>query len=84
MILGISNDPPAANKAFRDKFDFPFDLLSDESNATALAYGAVEEADAKAHKRIAYIIDGAGKVQKAYATVQAAEHPEQVLQDLGG
>ena len=84
MILGISNDPPKKNKAFQQKFDFPFDLLSDETNATAVAYGAAEDAGAKSHKRISYIIDASGKIQKVYGNVKAAEHPEQVLKDLGG
>jgi len=84
VILGISNDAPDKNKAFQQKFSFPFDLLSDETNATAVAYGAADDASAKSHKRISYVIDPAGKIQKAYGTVQAAEHPEQVLADLGG
>ena len=84
VILGISNDAPAKNKAFQQKFSFPFDLLSDEGNATAVAYGAADDTSAKSHKRISYIIDPTGKIQKAYASVQAAEHPEQVLKDLGG
>ena len=83
MILGVSNDPPARNKAFQQKFSFPFDLLSDETNATAVAYGAADDASAKSHKRISYIIDPDGRIQKVYPTVQAAEHPEQVLKDLG-
>jgi thioredoxin-dependent peroxiredoxin len=84
VILGISNDAPDKNKAFQKKFDFPFDLLSDVGNATAVAYGAADDASAKSHKRISYIIDGNGKIQKVYPTVAAAEHPEQVLNDLGG
>jgi thioredoxin-dependent peroxiredoxin len=84
VILGISNDPPEKNKRFQEKFSFPFDLLSDERNATAVAYGAAEDAAAKSHKRISYVIDPAGRIQKVYPDVKAAEHPEQVLADLGG
>jgi len=84
VILGISNDAPDKNKAFQQKFDFPFDLLSNPSNQTAVAYGAADDASAKAHKRISYIIDPNGAIQKVYPDVQAAEHPEQVLKDLGG
>lgn len=84
MILGVSNDAPAANKAFKDKFGFPFDLLSDEDNAAAVAYGAADEPTAKSHKRISYVIDGEGRIQKVYPEVKAAEHPEEVLRDLGG
>ena len=48
----------------------------------ALAYGAIDTLDAKSAKRISYLIDPEGKVQKAYATVKTGEHPEQVLGDL--
>jgi len=82
VVLGISVDAPAANKAFREKFSFPFDLLSDESKAVALAYGAVENQEAKTAKRISYLIGPDGKIRKAYEAVKAADHPEQVLGDL--
>ena len=83
VILGISNDAPAKNKQFKEKFDFPFDLLSDTGNGMAVAYGAADDPGAKSHKRISYVIDPAGRIAKAYATVQAADHPAQVQRDLG-
>ncbi len=84
VVLGVSNDAPAKNKDFHEKFDFNFDLLSDESAEMGAAYGAADAPGAPKLARISYIIDPRGKVQKAYATVNAAEHPEQVLSDLGG
>jgi len=44
----------------------------------------VDSKDAEKQARISYVIDPKGKIKIAYATVQAAEHPEQVLKDLGG
>ena len=82
VVLGISNDPPDKNKHFKDKFDFPFDLLSDETLATAIAYGAAESADAGKATRISYVIGPDGKIKKAYGTVKPPEHPDQVLADL--
>ena len=82
VIFGVSNDAPAKNLKFKQKFSFPFDLLSDEDNAMALQYGAVATLEDKAHARISYIINPQGVVQKAYPKVSAAAHPEQVLQDL--
>lgn len=83
MILGISFDTPADNGAFRNKFNFPFDLLSDESREVGLAYGAADAADAGYAKRISYIIGADGTIEQVYASVEPAEHPEQVLRDLG-
>lgn len=82
MIIGISCDTPEDNAAFRTKFDFPYDLLCDVDRQVSLAYGAVDS-DAARPKRISYLIDGAGNIKKAYATVVPAEHPDQVLADLG-
>ena len=81
-MLGISTDKPAANKKFKEKYDFPFDLLSDEDKKVSLAYGAVDDTDAKSAKRISYLIGPDGKIKKVYGTVKAAAHPEQVLEDL--
>ena len=39
--------------------------------------------DAGKAKRISYLIGSDGNILKAYKTVKAAEHPEQVLNDLG-
>ena len=83
MILGASFDKPAANLKFKEKYEFPFDLLCDETHEMGVAYGAADDRDAKSAKRISYIIGTDGKIEKAYATVKAAAHPEQVLQDLG-
>ena len=40
MILGASFDSPEENKAFKDKFNFPYDLLCDTGKSMGIAYGA--------------------------------------------
>ena len=82
MILGVSCDSPAENLAFKNKFSFPFDLLSDEDRSVSMAYGAAESASANYPSRISYLIDPHGKVAKAYAKVKPADHPDEVLKDL--
>ena len=83
MILGASFDSPKENKAFKDKFDFPYDLLCDTDRAMGLAYGAAGDAGASHPARISYLIDPEGKIAKVYGKVVPAEHPEEVLRDLG-
>lgn len=83
MVLGISCDTPAENLAFKDKFDFPYDLLSDEDVSVSIAWGAADGPDVKYPSRISYIVDAEGTIAKAYETVAPAEHPDQVLGDLG-
>ena len=80
--MGISNDPPAKNKKFHEKQEFPFDLLCDEDLSVSVAYGAASDAKAGKANRISYLIGPGGVIKKAYAKVKADDHPEQVLNDL--
>ena len=80
-MLGISYDSPADNGAFRDKFSFPYDLLSDADGTASVAYGAAE-ADAAKASRVSVLIGPDGNIAVGYATVVPADHPDQVLADL--
>ncbi len=83
-VLGISFDSVAENRAFAEKFDFPFKLLCDVDRTVGLAYGAADSKDAGYAKRISYLIDGEGRIQLAYPKVKPDEHIDQILKDLGG
>ena len=39
QVLGVSGDKPEAQKAFRDKFTFPFPLIADDAGKVAAAFG---------------------------------------------
>ena len=80
-MLGISYDAPADNLAFRDKFGFPYDLLSDARGTASLAYGAAA-ADAARASRVSVLIGPDGRIAATFAEVVPAEHPDQVLADL--
>ena len=62
MILGASFDSVAANKAFADKFSFPFKLLSDVDRKLGMAYGASDGPSDKTARRISYLISPHGKI----------------------
>jgi thioredoxin-dependent peroxiredoxin len=79
--VGVSCDPTSANRAFREKFFFPYDLLSDEDKSMSVAYGAAQ-ADSPRASRISVLVDPNGKVAKVYGTVKPADHPDEVLADL--
>jgi len=70
------------NRAFAEKFDFNFPLLSDTSRTVGLAYGACDDAGAKHAKRVSYLIGPDGRVRKAYPNVDPATHPDEVLAGL--
>jgi peroxiredoxin Q/BCP len=78
----VSFDTVEENAAFAKKFEFNFPLLSDTDRSIGMAYRACEKPDAKYAKRVSYLIDGEGKITKAYPNVDAAKHPEEVLKDL--
>ena len=78
----MSFDSVAENAAFAQKLNFPFLLLCDTKRELGLAYGACEDATAGYAKRISYLIDEAGQVERVYASVQAGSHPAEVLADL--
>ena len=82
VVVGVSCDSPADNRAFRDKFAFPFDLLSDEDRAMSMRYGAAQSADQKHPARISYLIDPEGRIARVYGAVKPAEHPDEVLAAL--
>ncbi len=83
-VLGISFDTEEENRAFAEKFDFPFKLLCDVDRKVGLAYGAADSKDAGYAKRISYLIDGEGRIQRAYPKVKPDEHLDQILTDLSG
>ena len=66
-VLGVSRDSIASHGRFRSKYQLPFDLLSDEDNAVARAYGAYGEKTMYGKKilgtiRSTYLIDESGRV----------------------
>jgi len=74
VILGVSLDGVADNKAFAEKYSFPFQLLCDVNREIALAYHAVQKKEDQYASRISYVIDEAGKVQEAIAKVDTKSH----------
>ena len=65
------------------KFEFPFDLICDTDRSIGLAYGAAEASDSEYAARISYLIDPEGVIARVYAEVKPADHPAEVLADLG-
>lgn len=84
-ILGVSFDPPEANRAFAERYGFSFRLLSDEDQTVGEAYEtkrAPEERGSGSPKRRTYLIDPDGVIRKAYRVTDVDAHPGDVLADL--
>ncbi len=82
MVLGASFDSPEENRAFKEKFDFGYDLLCDTERTMGIAYGAADDSAASHPRRISYLIDPQGVIVKVYDPVTPADHPAEVLADL--
>jgi peroxiredoxin Q/BCP len=67
-VLGISFDSVADNRAFAEKFQFPFPLLSDTSRAVGLAYRACDKASDGYARRFTYVIGPDGRIEQAIDT----------------
>jgi peroxiredoxin Q/BCP len=84
VVLGASFDDTSANQAFREKYDFPFRLLSDWDEQVGVTYEVRDPGTEKVKfaKRIAYLIDPDGVIRKAYEVADVNAFAGQVLADL--
>ena len=74
VILGVSLDSEDDNKAFAEKFDFPYPLLCDVNHELALAYHAAKGPEDKYASRITYVIGEDGNILEAISQVDANTH----------
>ena len=79
----MSFDTVEENKAFAEKFKFPFKLLSDPDRKVGLAYGTARTADEGFARRSSFLIDEEGKIRLLYPKVSPGDHLDRVLEDLG-
>ena len=87
MVLGVSPDSVNSHQKFKDKFDLPFPLISDEAKDVAQAYGVWREKKMYGKTRMGivrstFIIDGEGKIAKAYDSVKVAGHVDDVIASI--
>jgi thioredoxin-dependent peroxiredoxin len=78
-ILGISFDKPEDNKAFVEKFQFPYPLLSDTDRKVAVAFGAADDASARSAKRLTFVVGPDGKIEQAIDTKDPAGQADALL-----
>src|SRR5688572_14092117 len=75
-VIGVSTDPVAKQKEFKDVNNFPFPLLADTDKKVMAAFG--QSAARPAAAREAYLIDRSGKVVY-HDTGATDKQAEQVL-----
>lgn len=88
VIIGISPDQPSKLARFDEKYSLGFTLLSDEDHAVAEAFGVWVEKSLYGKKymgvqRSSFLIDGAGRVKRAWPKISPADTPTELLKALG-
>lgn len=84
VVLGISRDTPAAQRAFRDKFHLPYPLLADVDEKVCDLFGVLKEKNMYGKKvmgieRTTFLIGPDQRIAKVFPKVQPEGHAEEVL-----
>lgn len=85
IIIGISTDPVARHAKFIEKYQLPFELLSDEEHEVSELYGVwklkkLYGKEFMGIERSTFFINKEGIVEKEWRKVRVANHIEEVLQ----
>ncbi len=83
-MLGASFNTPEQNRAFAEKLELRFPLLSDSERTTAFAYGACTDLHARHPARMSFLIDEQGRIERVYERVDPREHPARILAEILG
>ena len=86
-IIGVSADPIAKQKKFCDKYDFPFNMICDETHSMLESYGVwgLKKFMGREYmgiSRVTYIIDSNGFILDIYEKVQTKTHAKDILSFL--
>ena len=74
QIFGVSLDNENDNKAFAEKFSFPYPLLCDINREIAFGYHAVKNKEDQYAARISYVIGEDGKILESIENVDTKNH----------
>lgn len=86
-VIGVSRDTVAEQRAFKEKYDFPFRLLADTESKICDAFGTIVERERNGAKsmgvaRATFLIGKDGKVEKVWPAVSVEGHGDDVLCSL--
>jgi thioredoxin-dependent peroxiredoxin len=80
QVYGVSLDSPESHKAFREKHNLNFPLLTDEGGRAADVLGVLRENRKKAN-RVTFLVDPDGRISKVYPEVSPETHADEILED---
>ena len=83
-VLGVSRDLLKSHEGFKQKMQFPFELLSDAEEELCTQFGVIRMKNMYGKKvrgieRSTFVIDGEGKLAREWRGVKVPGHVEEVL-----
>lgn len=86
-IYGISPDNPKSHKKFKEKYNLPFDLLSDEEKTLCKEFGVWQKKSFMGKEyfgivRSSFLINPNGTIVKIYPNVKPEQHAQIILNDI--
>lgn len=87
VVIGVSKDNTASHKKFKEKYNLPFKLLSDENLKMLKDYDVWKEKSMYGKnymgiERTTYIIDEKGKIKDIFNKVKVDGHVDEILEKL--
>jgi len=84
VILGVSKDSVASHEKFKAKYNFPFELLSDEEEQACQIFDVIKEKNMYGRKfmgieRSTFLVDEKGKLRREWRKVKVKGHVDEVL-----
>lgn len=87
LIFGISKDSLKSHVKFTEKYDIPFPLITDESQAICQQFDVIKEKSMYGRKymgieRSTFLLDEQGKIQQLWRKVKVTGHVSAILEAL--
>jgi peroxiredoxin Q/BCP len=84
-VFGLSRDSVASHEKFKQKFSFPFELLSDAEEKACAIFGVMKMKNmygkqVRGIERSTFAIDAEGRIAREWRGVKVAGHAKEVLE----
>ena len=84
-VFGVSRDSPASHERFKQKFAFPFELLSDADETACALFGVMKMKNmygkqVRGIERSTFAIDREGRIAREWRGVKVPGHAAEVLE----
>lgn len=85
VILGVSRDSLASHEKFKEKQQFPFELISDPDETLCRKFDVIQEKSLYGRKfmgieRSTFLIDATGKLRQEWRKLKVKHHAAEVLE----